>query len=495
MFPQRRRRPPSRTHVLNKVVRQAPFLPFHGAVGGPGPPRAGPAPRTAFPLAKEPALPTLPATIPTDVVPHALTVRPGAPLTGVVTVDGSKNACLPLLAAAAATRRHVKLSNVPASADVQQMLALLQQTGFRLSYPVGEPGSLILWPGAFGPATPDPPEAARIRASYYLVPALLAVHGSARLPWPGGCRIGERGMGEHFRVYEAFGDTVRTDERHYTVTTSGHRLGQVRLDLPFRSRGATLAAVLRAVAAGCRLVLGNPNLSPETTTVLAALEEAGWDIRVNEEMIAVVPPETATGSLDWQVPGDKIEAGTLACAIAATGGAGRIEGLRGPDARPLADLLTRIGIPVTVTPDTVTVHRSGQLTGRPLRAMASLAPDGLDADFEPALMALALGLPGTHLFGDSINPGRHGNLLPQLARLGARIEALSPTQCRLTGPQRLTGAMVEATDIRTGSALLIAALTARRVTTLTGLDQLRRGHADLPGKLRALGADLTELSG
>ncbi|MGW2370312.1 UDP-N-acetylglucosamine 1-carboxyvinyltransferase [Streptomyces sp. NPDC001667] len=436
----------------------------------------------------------MPVTAPAAVIPHALTVRPGGPLSGVVTVDGSKNACLPLLAAAAATGRHVKLSNVPASADVRMMLALLQQIGFRLSYPVGEPGSLILWPGTVGQSAPDLAAAAGIRASYYLVPALLAAHGSARLPWPGGCRIGERGMDEHFRVYETFGDTVQADDHHYLVTASGRTLGTVMLGLPFRSRGASIAAVLRAVVAGCRLVLGNPNLSPETTTLLAALQEAGWDVQASEEKITIgPPPEAASDSLDWWVPGDKTEAGTLACAIAATGGTGRIEGLRGPDVRPLAELLTQAGIPVTVAPNAITVHPA-QLTGRPLRAIASLTPDGLDADFEPALMALALGLPGTHLFGDSINPGRHNNLLPQLAQLGARIEALSPTQCRLSGPQRLTGAMVEATDIRTGSALLIAALTARGVTTLCGLDQLRRGHADLPAKLRALGADLTALT-
>ncbi len=215
---------------------------------------------------------------------------------------------------------------------------------------------------------------------------------------------------------------------------------------------------------------------------------------VGEDKITLAPPPGApAGTVSWTVPGDKVEAGTLACAIAATGGTGRIEGVNGSDLRALAQLLDWTGIPVTVATDAVSVHQGRPISGRPLRAIASLAPDGLDADFEPALIALALGLPGTHLFADSINPGRHGNLLPQLAQLGARIDALSPTQCRLTGPQWLTGAPVKATDIRTGSALLVAALTARSTTTVTGLDQLRRGHANLPAKLRSLGADITEV--
>jgi UDP-N-acetylglucosamine 1-carboxyvinyltransferase len=154
-----------------------------------------------------------------------------------------------------------------------------------------------------------------------------------------------------------------------------------------------------------------------------------------------------------------------------------------------------LGIPADVEGGALSVRaQDAKSAGRPLRAIASLSPCGLDADFEPPLMALALGLPGTHLFADAINPGRHGNLLPQLARLGAGIEEISATECRLTGPQRLTGAGVEATDIRTGSALMVAGLTARGVTTVGGLDQLRRGHADLPGKLRALGADICEVT-
>ncbi|BAJ29077.1 MULTISPECIES: UDP-N-acetylglucosamine 1-carboxyvinyltransferase [Kitasatospora] len=424
----------------------------------------------------------------------AVTVRPGRPLSGTVRVDGSKNAALPLLAAAATIRRPVRMGNVPDSADVQLLLALLQRSGRQLARPSAVPRSVALLPLESHPAVPELPDAGRIRASYYLVPALLAACGQARLPWPGGCRIGDRGMDEHFKVYAAFGDKVETDQAGYRVTASPSSPAQVTVDLPFRSRGASVAAVLRAVAGGHRLRLGNPNLSPEFTGVLDFLRQAGWQADLARDVLRVEPPaapdETAT--LDWSVPGDKIEAGTLACAIAATGGSGRIEGVRAPDVRPVAEALNQLGIPVRAEPDALVLPGGGTPTGAPLTAVASLDPDGLDADFEPALLALALGLPGTHLFADAINPGRHGNLLPQLRLLGAEFEELSATRCRLTGPQRLTGTVVEAIDIRTGSALLIAGLTARGTTTVTGLDQLRRGHADLPAKLRALGADVTE---
>ncbi|WP_051106114.1 UDP-N-acetylglucosamine 1-carboxyvinyltransferase [Streptomyces hokutonensis] len=426
---------------------------------------------------------------------NAVTVRPGRPLAGTVRADGSKNAALPLLAAAASLGREVYLSGIPAGTDVQSMLGLLEQCGYRLARPVAEPGTVIVMPRG-GPAeVPELADAARIRASYYLVAPLLVACGRAVLPWPGGCRIGDRGMDLHFKVYEAFGDTVLLDDGGYRVLAAGQARDTVALTLPFRSRGASIAAVCRAVASNSRLELGNPNLSPETTGVLAALRTAGWQTHAGEEKIMLDPPPgVPAGTVAWTVPGDKIEAGTLACAIAATGGEGRIEGINGPDLKVLAGLLDGVGVPVTLAPDAITVHQARAVGEQPLRAIASLAPDGLDADFEPPLMALALTLPGVHLFCDDINPGRHGNLIPQLTRLGGVIEELSPTRCRLAGPQLLSGTGVKATDIRTGSALLIAALNARGATTINGFDQLRRGHADLPATLRTLGADIIEVS-
>lgn len=427
---------------------------------------------------------------------EVIAVRPGPPLTGTVTVDGSKNAALPLLAAAAALGRPVRLSNIPANTDVEIMLALLELAGWHVARPVGEPTTALILPTEPRRVAPVLAQAAHIRASYYLVPALLAQHGEARLPWPGGCRIGARGMELHFKVYEAFGDRSAVDDSGYRVEAVAPRRGTVSLVLPFRSRGATVAALLRAATTGRPLRLGEPNLSPEVVCVLDALKSVGWETRASEHLLTLVPP--SSGQVDevaWEVPGDKIEAGTLACAIAATGGTARIEGLRGQDVGPLVAALRRLGIPADIESNVLSVcSQEARPTGRALRAIASLSPGGLDADFEPPLMALALSLPGNHLFADAINPGRHGNLLPQLARLGAEIDEISPTECRLTGPQRLTGAGVEATDIRTGSALVVAGLTAQGVTTIGGLDQLRRGHADLPGKLRALGADICEVT-
>lgn len=428
---------------------------------------------------------------------EVIAIRPGLPLNGTVAVDGSKNAALPLLAAAAVLGRPMQLSNLPDSTDVNVMITLLRAAGLDVAWLPGCADTALIAPGHVRRTASDlSATASRIRASYYLVPALVALHGRARLPWPGGCRIGDRGMEQHFRVYEAFGDRCTSDQQGYAVEMGPPHRGTVSVALPFRSRGATVAAILRAVASAQELRLATPNLSPEVRGVLDALGTVGWSLDVHHELLVLAPPShPAEGVSCWSVPGDKIEAGTLACAVAATGGSARIEGIRSRDVAPALAQLRRAYVTITEEQDAIVVDaREIRPADRPMHASASLSPDGLDADFEPSLLALALGVTGTHAFADTINPGRHANLIPQLRSMGADIEEISPTQCRFTGPQRLTGTGVETTDIRTGAALLIAGLTAHGITTLGGLEQLRRGHADLPGKLRSLGADICEVT-
>jgi UDP-N-acetylglucosamine 1-carboxyvinyltransferase len=431
--------------------------------------------------------------------PIQLHIHGGARLAGQVAVDGSKNAALPLLAAAATLTDPVVLSGLPTSSDVEVMLGLLRRGGWTVSHD-HQLGETRITSGQTAGSQPELPGAASIRASYYLVAPMLAAYGHASLPWPGGCSVGTRGMELHFAVYEAFGDEVEIGAEGYTIRTRSpdSRAKTVSILLPFRSRGATVAALLRSLVAGQPVIIGNPNLSAELHNLCRALTSAGCEVELDAARQIRMMPGQAGRIINWHVPGDKIEAGTLACALAATGGEGSVTGVAVDDIAPLLEALTRLGIRVEVgatkvfddTISKLTICGSGEPPAGSLRAVASLAPGGLDADWEPSLLALALGVRGTHYFADSINPGRHGNLIPQLRGLGAIITESSQTECQLAGPQALTAAHVQATDIRTGSALLIAALTAVGTTTLTGMEQLRRGHADLPGKLLALGAKL-----
>ncbi|MEY9855099.1 UDP-N-acetylglucosamine 1-carboxyvinyltransferase [Catenulispora sp. GAS73] len=420
---------------------------------------------------------------------NVIEVRGGTPLRGTVAVDGSKNACLPLLAAAATLGGGVRMTGVPDSADVAAMMRLLDRAG----WPVWQEQGQVSIGAPLGTSVGELAEAAQIRASYYLVPALLAAHGIARLPWPGGCAVGDRGMHLHFAVYEAFGDCAEVNADGYVVRAGQHSSRITKVALPFRSRGATIAALLRAVVAGRPVRIEQPNTAPETQAVLAALTVAGWEYTAKATSLTVVPPSgSSAGGHSWPVPGDKIEAGTLACAIAATAGSGIVTGAEAADLTALVNALRRLGVMVDAEAQVLAIDASAPLSAKNLRAIATLNPGGLDADFEPALLVTASGRRGRHRFADAINPGRHGNLLPQLARLGLQAKPISATECVLEGPQALSAATVEATDIRTGTALLVAGCAARGTTVLHRPEQVRRGHPDLPGKLRALGAEIQE---
>lgn len=416
-------------------------------------------------------------------------VRGGVPLHGKVSVDGSKNACLPLMAAAATLGGGVRLAGVPDSPDVVAMIRLLDRAG----WPVWHERSELGIGAPLGTPVGLMAEAASVRTSYYLVPALLAVNGVARLPWPGGSAVRDQGMHLHFAVYEAFGDRAEVDAAGYVVRAGQRSSRLARVTLPVRSRGATIAALLRAVVAGRPVRIEQPNTAPETQAVVAALQTADWECTSEASSLTAAPPSRPSALRhSWTVPGDRIEAGTLACAIAATGGSGTITGVESADLTVLVKALRRLGIMAEAEATMLVIDATTASSTRNLRAIATLNPGGLDADFEPALLVAASGRRGRHRFADAVNPGRHANLLPQLARFGLATNPISATECVIEGPQRLSAATVEATDIRTGAALLVAGCAASGTTVIHRSGQIRRGHPDLPGKLRTLGAEIQE---
>jgi UDP-N-acetylglucosamine 1-carboxyvinyltransferase len=201
------------------------------------------------------------------------------------------------------------------------MLGLLHGAGWHVGGPIGVPDVVTVAPSRRGTATPLLPHTGHGHASGHLVPALLTSYGRARLHWPLDSPVAGQGLATHLRVYEAFGDQVTADEDAYLIEAGKPRLGRVSHLLPFRSRGATLAAVLRAVV-------------PRSVSVLEALHAAGWEIHAGGRSLSLSPPPTSGNEpLRWTVPGDKSEAGVLACALAATGGSGRIDGVRASDVR------------------------------------------------------------------------------------------------------------------------------------------------------------------
>ncbi|MEV4078667.1 hypothetical protein AB0J43_00030 [Nonomuraea fuscirosea] len=425
-----------------------------------------------------------------------LAVRGRRVLSGTVTVDGSTDAALLLLATAAVMDRPVTLANLPASRDVEAMCKLVKATGSTVVAADDEVNAWHVAPSSARMRRLNRELAARIRGSYFLPPALLR-RGVAELPWPGGVDVGDCGMELHVEVYEAFGDTMTTSGEGYRITAAaGQPCTPVEITLPFPSRGATGVALLRALAARRPLLLRTPSKSLEVAGLVQALNSSGHCANFQPDGTLAFTPGV-TRPARWRVPGDRILAGTLLCALAMTGGHGRILGVDADHLAPLIELLAKAGIPVTELSNGVGLSADViRLTGTPISALATrnrLASAGdLGTDFTPALIALALTLPGIHCFADEIHPGWHANLLPQLRRLGAVVTEDSVTACQVSRSPALTGSHVEAVDSQTGWTLLIAGLLAEGTTVVSGLSQSQHGDVGLPGMLRSLGADITE---
>lgn len=411
----------------------------------------------------------------------------GKALHGEVTTSGSKNTSLPLLACACLLEGRLPLMNVPDIRDVTTMLQLIREIGYTTTLRDGmveisriEQSRVI-----------DMNAASAIRASYYLIPAMVRRYGTATLPWPGGCSIGHRAMDLHFTVYEAFGDHVSQTEIGYTVSASQHRPDHaVEVELPFPSRGATIAAILRSVGTDRCLQLQGANHSPEVRALLGALQKLNYSVTHANSTLTVYPPEHANGGPQpYSIPGDKIEAATLLMALAITRGSGVVNGVNPKHIAPVISLLKQLQFEIEVNDRSIHIMSPSSGPKRvDINVAATLDPNGWDADWEPLAMALALTVPGTHSFEDAMNPGRHSNLIPQLARLGAQITPRTATHCTFSGAQELKASSVTAADIRTGAALMLASLSVDGHSRINRSEQIARGYSDLPGKLTTLGA-------
>ncbi|WAU03754.1 hypothetical protein STRNI_001929 [Streptomyces nigrescens] len=225
----------------------------------------------------------------------------------------------------------MKLDTVPAGEDTLAMLTLIKSCSYRIARPVTGPEMVVMLPAPGRSSAPDLAQAPQFRSSYYLIPVLLPSSGQAALPWPPGGGIGDRRMELHFGVYKAFSDSVVVHEYGYRVRATDNNRDELQIRLPCRSRSASVAAVMSQTPPRLR------NHQPQSggTSLLKCLRSCGWRVGFSKDMATVGPPSHGQDcALPWTVPGDKAAAGALACAVAATGGVARIEGIRGRDLAP-----------------------------------------------------------------------------------------------------------------------------------------------------------------
>jgi UDP-N-acetylglucosamine 1-carboxyvinyltransferase len=421
----------------------------------------------------------------------SITVRPGSPLAGTVTVGGAKNSVLKLMAATLLAEGDYELTNVPGIVDVELMRGLLAPLGVRSERAIDDPRTLRLT----SPSEPGwvaPPDVVRrMRASTAVLGPLLARCGRARLALPGGDDFGSRPIDFHIGGLEALGArfTIRDDELE-AVADDGLRAADIVLAFP--SVGATENLIMAATLAKGTTTLDNAAREPEIVDLCRFLIAMGAQIEGVGSPTVVVhgTPSSELHGASHRVVADRVEAATYLAAVGVAGGEIVVRDARAEHMEVLLRKLRSMGLSVVAAPDGHGVRASGPAESARLCStdVATLPYPGVATDYKPLITAMLSVADGVGIVTENLFAGRF-RYVDELLRMGADIRT-DAHHAVVRGVPHLTGTSVEAPDIRAGAALVVAALAAHGETVIDGVHHVDRGYEDLVGKLRILGADI-----
>ena len=421
----------------------------------------------------------------------------GQRLEGTLPISGAKNAALPLLIASLLTSDRLTLKNVPNLADVALLARILRNHGVdhsiegKRASPTGLMGETYHLTARDIVDTTAPYEmVSRMRASFWVLAPLLARCGEARVSLPGGCAIGTRPVDLHLLAMKGLGAEIDIDGG-YVVARAKKGLRGGRIVFPKVSVGATHAALLGAALSRGETLIDNAAREPEIGDVAHCLIKMGALIDgIGTSTLRIQGRDRLEGATHTVLP-DRIEAGTFAMAVAATGGDVVLEGAR----RDLLDTalaaLAETGAEVSDTPTGLRIRRNGKGI-EPISVETQPFP-GFPTDLQAQFMALMTRATGTSVIRETIFENRFMHV-QELARLGADIQ-LHGDSATVKGVKRLTGAQVMATDLRASVSLVIAGLMAEGETMINRVYHLDRGFEHLEEKLSGCGAQIERLTG
>jgi UDP-N-acetylglucosamine 1-carboxyvinyltransferase len=409
----------------------------------------------------------------------------GAALRGEVVVTGAKNSALKLMAVALLATGRCRLSNVPAILDVAIMAELLRRLGCTVDYDA-EAGTVEMdVPAQIGHRA-DYDLVRALRASIAVLGPLVARCGAADVAVPGGDAIGSRGLDLHAAGLEALGATVHVSHGFLVAEArDGLRGADIRLEFP--SVGATENVLAAAVLARGRTRLENAAREPEIVDIAQMLTQMGARIEGAGTSVIEIEGVRQLRPVDHAVVPDRIAAGTWAFAAAATRGDIEVVGGRGDHLLAALEVVQESGSRVTTTTRGFRVDSGGR---RPRAVdVATLPYPGFPTDLQPFAIACNAVADGSAMVTENLFEARF-RTVQELNRLGAETR-IDGHHVMVHGVERLSGAPVEASDIRAGAALVLAGLVAEGVTTVSGAQHIDRGYAGFADALRALGADVT----
>jgi UDP-N-acetylglucosamine 1-carboxyvinyltransferase len=425
-----------------------------------------------------------------------LVIEGGVPLSGTIVPAGNKNAALPLLACTLLTDEQVRLDNVPRIRDVEAMLALLADLGASIEWH-GE-NTVAISGGSVHKTDVDPALAERIRASVLVGGPLLARHGKALLPPPGGDVIGRRRLDPHLDAFRALGADIDNDGRDLRLTAPDGGLQACDFFMDEPSVMATENALMAAAVIPGTTTIRNAASEPHVQDLARMLNKMGAAIEGIGSNVMHVHGRETLGGCEHTVSPDHIEIASFMALAGVTGGELRIQGCVADDLRMIRLAFQRLGLRSEMTDGEVLVPGGQKLVvERDAGDYQSKIEDGpwpaFPADLTSIAVALATQSDGSVLIFEKMFENRLF-FVDKLISMGAEITICDPHRAIVIGPRRLRGQRLSSPDIRAGMAMLIAALCAQGTSEIHNVREIDRGYERIDERLRGLGARIERVA-
>lgn len=412
-------------------------------------------------------------------------IKGGQPLKGEVEISGAKNAALALVAAAIMTEEKVVIDNLPNVRDIRVLLESIEDIGATVNR-IND-NCVEIYGGTINSVRVDYEYIKKIRASYYLLGALLGRFHNAEVALPGGCNIGSRPIDQHIKGFKALGAEVEIE--HGMIMTSAEELVGNHIYMDVVSVGASINVMLAAAMAEGSTIIENAAKEPHVVDVANMLNSMGANIKGAGTDVIRIKGVSKLHGTEYSVIPDQIEAGTFMFAAAATRGDVLVKNVIPKHLEATTAKLLEIGCTIEEYDDAVRVIGNEKLNGTHVK---TLPYPGFPTDMQPQIAVTLALSSGISIVTESIFENRF-KYVDELARMGANIKVEGNTAI-ITGVEKFTGTEISAPDLRAGAALVIAGLVADGFTTVEDIVYIQRGYEKFEEKLRALGAMIEKVS-
>ena len=414
-------------------------------------------------------------------------IQGGGTLNGTVTISGAKNAAVAILPAALLVNGVCRIENVPNISDVRILLNIISDMGAKVTSP--EPGVVLI--DSTGEISTSPREdlARKMRASYYLMGALLGRFGHAHVALPGGCNFAARPIEQHIKGFRLLGADVEETDEYVELKPGEDGLVGGRVNLDMASVGATINIMLAAALIPGTTIIGNAAKEPHIVDLANFLNTMGARIYgAGTDTVKIHGVESLRGGTYAIIP-DQIEAGTYMAAVAATGGNVLVQNVIPKHMECITTKLQEMGVKVINYDDSIRIISNGKLRHTTVKTRPY---PGFPTDMQAQICVCMAHAAGTSRLPESVYETRFFGYCSELDSMGANIQ-ISAKTATVVGVEKLYGAEVAAHDLRAGAALVIAGLIAEGVTIVDNIHFIERGYEKIIEKLTAIGANIRRI--